>query len=65
MPMGRGFDLWELVSLWRQVRKIWPVFRRELRERAQAANDSRGGGATAGGMRDPPAARPENKSDDT
>ena len=57
MPMGRGFNLWELVSLWRQVRKIWPAFRQELRDKAQTAKDARGGGAAAGGMRNAPPVR--------
>ncbi len=65
MPIRRGFDIWELVNLWRQVRKTWSAFRQELREKAQAAKDARGGGMAAGHMRDGPPARPENKSDDT
>lgn len=43
MPMGRGFNLWELVGLWKQVRKLWPVYRQVLRGETQA-NDPHDGG---------------------
>ena len=28
MPMGRGFNLWEPFELWKQLKKIAPMFRR-------------------------------------
>ncbi|MFO1171670.1 MAG: hypothetical protein U1E49_11945 [Hyphomicrobiaceae bacterium] len=36
MPMGSGFNLWEMVDLWKQVRKIWPVFRQAFRKERDA-----------------------------
>lgn len=28
MPMGRGLNLWELIELWKQLKRLGPMFRR-------------------------------------
>ena len=43
MPMGRGFNVWELFELWKQVRRLWPVYRQVLRGKS-AVNGAKDGG---------------------
>lgn len=68
MPMGSGFNLWEMVDLWKQVRKIWPVFRQAFRKERDAHDarlSAQRGGAMTRRTHDGPPASPNDKSADT
>lgn len=66
--MGRGFDVWELVGLYKQVRKLWPAFRQSLRKEIdlqEAQRRAQAGGAAESRMPDAPPPRTGQRSDKT